>query len=267
SAIFGGDPDAYDPLPLQQLDVPDFAIAEFPVTLRQYCEFLDHLDKTDPGIVDKRAHQARADDVTVRRGKDGRWEPDPSNIEGEARTMFPIEDGHLWQVPVNTIDWFDAVAYCRWRSEVEGAIVRLPTELEWEKAARGTDGRFYPWGDKFDPTFCLMRESRPFVAQPEPIGTFPVDVSPYGVRDMAGGMREWVADVFGKKTADELLAEPEPAAGMERGESTWREVRSGSWRADRKQARAASRGGQFALLTGPGLGFRCARTLAPRRPR
>ena len=86
--------------------------------------------------------------------------------------MFPIEDGHLWQVPVVLVDWFDAVAYCRWRSDREGTPIRLPTEMEWEKAARGTDGRVFPWGDHFDSTFCLMLSSRPFMPQPEPVGTF-----------------------------------------------------------------------------------------------
>ncbi len=271
AAIFGGDPDAVDPLARQEIVVPDFAIAEFPVTLREYCAFLDHLDKVAPSeLVDKRAHQRRGDGdggLTVQRGANGKWEPDPSNIEGEARKLFPIEEGHLWNVPANTIDWFDAVAYCKWRSEVEAATVRLPTELEWEKAARGVDGRLYPWGDRFDSTFCLVRESRPFTPQPEPIGTFPIDQSPYGVRDMAGGMREWVADIYGEKTAEELADEPEPPPNIERGESTFRQVRSSSWRADRNWARAASRGGQFALLIGPGLGFRCARTLRPRGSR
>jgi formylglycine-generating enzyme required for sulfatase activity len=265
AAIFGGDPDAYDPLPRQELVVPDFAIARFPVTMREYCAFLDHLDAARPGAADERAHQGREDDPPVRRGKDGKWEPDPSNIEGEARKLFPIEDGHLWNVPANTIDWFDAVAYCAWRSEVDGATVRLATEVEWEKAARGVDGRLYPWGDRFDPVFCLTRESRSFVVQPEPVGTFATDESPYGARDMAGGMREWVADIYGEKTAAELAAEPQPPPGTERGASSMRQVRSGSWRADRNWARAASRGGQFALITGAGLGFRCARTLTPPR--
>jgi len=263
SAIFGGDGEAYDALPRQELVVADFAIAKFPVTLREYCGFLDHLDETDPSAAMRRAHQGRADDLTVRRGKDGRWEPDPSNIEGEARKLFPPDEGHLWQVPANTLDWFDAAAYCRWRSALDRALVRLPTELEWEKAARGVDGRFFPWGNRFDPTFCLMRDSRSFVVQPEPIGTFPTDESPYGVRDMAGGMREWVANVFGESSAEDLAAEPEPEPGTERGESTWRMVRSGNWRSDGAWARSASRGGQFALITGPGLGFRCAKTLAP----
>jgi serine/threonine-protein kinase len=165
---------------------------------------------------------------------------------------------------VHLIDWFDALAFCRWKSKREGAIVRLPREIEWEKAARGVDGRFYPWGDRFDPTFCLMRESRPFAQQPEPVGTFPTDESPYGVRDMAGGMREWVADIHGEKTADELEAEPEPGSEAARDSSTWRQVRSGNWNADHKWARSASRGGLYALQRGTGLSFRCAKTLGPR---
>jgi serine/threonine-protein kinase len=268
TAIFGGDAAAYDPLPRQITYVPDFAIARFPVTLGEWCAFLDHLDATDPEMALKRSHQRDATEgAAVRRGKDGKWEPDPANIEGEARKMFPLEEGHLWRVPANVVDWFDAVAYCRWRSEVEGVDIRLPTELEWEKAARGVDGRFYPWGDRFDPTFCLMRDSRPFEQQPEPIGTFPADESPYGVRDMAGGMREWVGDILGEKSAAALLAEPEPAVGTERGESTWRQVRSGSWRTDSAWCRAASRGGLFALVAGAGVGFRVAKSLTPPAPK
>jgi hypothetical protein len=76
----------------------------------------------------------------------------------------------------------DARAYARSRG------ARLPFEIEWEKAARGVDGRVYPWGDRFDPTFCKMRDSRSYTQQPEPNGTFPTDESPYGVRDLAGGM-------------------------------------------------------------------------------
>ena len=81
-------------------------------------------------------------------------------------------------------------AYCNWKSRKEGVVWRLPTEPEWEKAARGVDGRAYPWGNRHDATLCLMAFSRPGHAFPEPVGAFPSDCSPYGVRDMAGGYRD-----------------------------------------------------------------------------
>ena len=116
-----------------------------------------------------------------------------------------------------------------------------------------------------------MRDSRAFTHQPEPIGTFPTDESPYGVRDMAGGMREWIGDIFGEKAAAELDAEPEPESSADRASSSWREIRSGNWNQDHKWARAASRGGSYALSRGSGLGFRLARSLgrkaSTQRPR
>ena len=266
TAIFGGDPEAYEPLPRQEVGVPDFAIAEFPVTLREYCAFLDHLEKGQPEDVPRRApHDRRGSEgLAVRRGARG-WEPEAFIIEGEARKLFPPEEGSLWRVPAHLIDWFDATAYCRWRGAESGAGIRLPTEIEWEKAARGVDGRFYPWGDRFDPTFCKMQESRPFTQQPEPVGTFPTDASPYGVRDMAGGMREWVGDLFPERSALEIDREPEPSLETARGESAMRRVRSGNWSADHKWARSASRSTFYGLIRGTGLGFRCAKTLTPKR--
>lgn len=263
-AIFGGDPEAYESLPRSECMVDDFAIARFPVTCRQYCAYLDDLERIDPGIVLKRApHDLRGSEgLAVHRDGEGRWTPNDQILEGDARKLFPLSEGHLWSVPVPLIDWFDAVAFCKWMGARVGSELRLPAEAEWEKAARGADGRCYPWGDRFDPTFCLMRESRPFTIQPEPIGTFPTDESPYGVRDMAGGMREWIGDMFGERSAAELLAEPEPGLETPRHESALRRTRSGAWLTDAKWARSASRGAaQFALLRGTGLSFRLAKSL------
>jgi len=262
--IAGGDPVAPEALERDTHDVGDFAIARFPVTFRQYCAFLDHLQQLDPELARRRAPHDLSGAVghTVRLGPDGHWEPLDVLMEGEARKMFPIEEGHLWNVPVPLVNWFDAVAYCRWRSDVEGTAIRLPTELEWEKAARGTDGRLFPWGDHFDPTFCLMRSSRPFIPQPEPIGTFPTDTSPYEVRDMAGGMREWMGDVFGDRTWDEAIAEPELSADTERAALQIRVARGGSWVATSEYCRAAARTRFFSLTRGTGVSFRIARSLS-----
>jgi len=165
---------------------------------------------------------------------------------------------------VPLIDWFDARAFARWTATRTNEPIRLPTEAEWEKAARGVDGRFYPWGDRFDPTFCQMLQSRSWPTQPEPIGTFAADESPYGVRDMAGAIREWVGDIDGDRSAESLDAEPEPSADVERGEATSRRIRSGGRGTDEKWCRAASRTTIAALSRGPILGFRLAKSLTPK---
>jgi eukaryotic-like serine/threonine-protein kinase len=266
-AIIGGDPEAHDSLPRQIVDVPDFAIARFPVTMREYCAFLDDLEKHDMDLMLKRApHDLRGSEgLAVIRDDLGRWSPSPIIMEGEARKLFPLEEGHLWRVPVPLIDWFDAVAYSKWAS-APGRELRLPTEVEWEKGARGVDGRFFPWGDRFDPTFCKISGSRAITTQPEPVGTFPLDESPYGARDMAGGFRQWVADLVGQHTSAQTAAEAEPAPQTERGDSTNRAVRCGGWMTDEKWSRCGSRGNARALTRGTGLSFRLAKDL-PRRSR
>jgi len=91
------------------------------------------------------------------------------------------------------VSWDDATAYCEWRSKHDGLAVRLPTADEWERAARGADARAFPWGDGFDWGWTVGGESPVHGGRPQPRAVLiaSVDVSPFGVRDLAGGVCEW----------------------------------------------------------------------------
>lgn len=93
--------------------------------------------------------------------------------------------------PVVLVDKGDGEAYCKWRGEKEGRKLRLPTEEEWEKAARGTEGRIFPWGDTFIPAYLNSYDSGPY--DTVPVGSYPDGKSPYGLLDMAGQVFEWTS--------------------------------------------------------------------------
>lgn len=97
--------------------------------------------------------------------------------------------------PVVLVSHADAVAYARWLSAVTGDAWRLPTEAEWEKAARGTDGRRFPWGDAWDAARLNSHDSGPFDTMP--VGSFPSGASPWGMLDAAGQVFEWTATPAG----------------------------------------------------------------------
>lgn len=238
-ALFGGDADAIDALERETRAVPDFAIQEFPVTFRDYVEFLNAWLAVDPAEALRRVPHLEAGTNLVELTSQG-YVPSRNMLGGEGTTS--LRPGTEYDVPVFGIDWEDADAFCAWRSEVTGREFRLPTEDEWEKAARGVDGRAFPWGHHFDPIFCKSRSSRPFAPMPEPIGRFFVDTSPYGVRDMAGGVREWCDAWF--LESQEL-----------------RVLRGGAWVDTERYARCASRSFYDPHLIKRIGGFRCARSL------
>jgi sulfatase modifying factor 1 len=177
-------------------------------------------------------------------------------MTGHRNPPNPYGDGPLVsakgieQLPVVQVTWYDAKAYCAWAKK------RLPTEAEWEKAARGTDGRQFPWGNE-PPTRARANFDREWVDDKtlHAVGTLSGGASPYGIHDMSGNAREWVQDWYDPDYyANALATNPQ---GPDKG--IVRVIRGGSWHSPASDVTATARGrGGFALQT-HGTGFRCVR--------
>lgn len=182
-----------------------------------------------------------------------------------AAMLHPVPDhwkaGTLWGVgsyprgkkdhPVVFVSWRDALGYCRWLSAETGREIRLPTEAEWEKAARGTGGLQYPWGNRFDKSRCNTQES--IILDTTPIGKYsPHGDSPYSVADMAGNVSEWTSSLYRPYPYN-------PDDGREDLEAEgYRVVRGGSFDNLRRYARCTFRGRVVPAHRLGSRGYRCA---------
>lgn len=154
--------------------------------------------------------------------------------------------------PVAGVSKSDAIAYCDWISKNLKTQYRLPNEAEWEKAARGPEGRIYPWGDFFDPWRCNTLESAKRATTPN--GSYsPSGDSVYGIAEMAGNVWEW--------TSSYLIPYPFKENGERDASINKCIVRGGAWYYSHKLARCAARESVLADYVSPALGFRLARTI------
>ena len=242
--VCGGDPEANDSMPRSEAWLEGFFLSVFPVTMQGYCDFLNAGDPEQAW-----ARLPRQESGLKSSGGQYWDRPAPDEPYSVPRAD---RDGDRWDPnwAVMGVSWEDAMAYITWRTDQDARGWFLPSEQQWEKSARGADGRIFPWGDGFDHTLCKLRASRPGRAQPEVVGAFAADVSPYGARDLAGGMRDWCGDVtYG-------------------GDPTRRPVRGGSWNSYARNCRSAIRLGNEPWRVHTNYGFRLARAAArPRRDR
>ena len=164
------------------VDLPGFAIGIHPVLCSEYLEFLNHLLRTSPEEAPRRVPRESENSGAL-------WA-----IENGDFRLPSIRDRYPWspRLPVFGVSFEDALAYARFLSARDNRHYDLPTEAEWEKAAKGVDGRYYAWGNLFDNeyanNFFAARDRSPGVVE---VDAFPQDCSPYGVRGMVGNLGDW----------------------------------------------------------------------------
>lgn len=228
----------------QKLTLPTFYIARYPITYAQFQAFLDAPDGFD---------------------NDEWWHGLALQKQEMGEQAFPYANH-----PRERVSWYQAVAFCRWLTAKyhsvgaglrpamwdQGWEIRLPTEQEWEKVARGVDGRVYPWGNDYIPGYANIDETYDrigpyYLARTTAVGLYPQGASPYGVLDMSGNVWEWCMNEY-----------EHPERTQPEGDAR-RVLRGGSWNNVHGSARAAIRYNLDPFIRNAYLGFRVVCLLSP----
>jgi formylglycine-generating enzyme required for sulfatase activity/Mrp family chromosome partitioning ATPase len=268
----GSDEAPYDDeKPQHEVNLPyDYQISRYPVTQAQFKAFVE------AGGYRKQAYWTEAQ--AAERWKDGKlkWRyyqlDEKKELQvfegGEAESPYPFSAPFdLPNHPVVGVSWYEALAFTRWLTDEwrkcgkisADEIVRLPTEAEWEKAARGTDKRIYAWEGDQDPTKANVAETG--IGSTSAVGIFPTGASPYKCLDMIGNVWEWTQSLWGRDWRKPDFRYPyqnqkEEREDIKAGDDVWRVLRGGAWYFNWGDARAAYRGGSGPGYRYDGFGFR-----------
>jgi len=222
--------------PHHEIHLVAFGIARFPITVGEFRRFVESDGYTNPAYWTEHGWT---------------WTMDAKRHRPDHWTESPWTDDD--RLPVVGVSWYEATAYCRWLSAKLGASYRLPTEAEWVRAARGPDGRTYPWGERFELDRCNSRARG--IGRTVPIGTdSPAGDSPFGVAEMIGNVSEWTASAFREYPYD-----PDDGRESDEGDGL-RVTHGGSWFSPDLRCRAAARGMNDPWFTDHDLGFRIAQS-------
>lgn len=199
-----------------KLALPDFRIGKYPVTNEQFARFIRQTDQiSNPVLL---------------------W-------DGNQPAFEQLDQ------PVCGVTWYEALEYCRWLSEATGRLYCLPSEAQWERAARGTDGRVYPWGNEWDPSRCNVEEKLITA-----VSAFPAQ-NELGCHDLAGNTREWTRSAWGKDRNKpdrqyQYPREDDCRNGMDEPETS-RRIFRGGWASDANGFRCSARGSYLPQKWGP----------------
>jgi len=226
--LMGSSDGPVDERPAHRITLPSYRIDRYPVTNAQFALFLDAVGPSNRN--GERLFDVADPDARIHRAN-GRWAAQPG----------------FERHPVVEVSWAGARDYCTWRGK------RLPTEAEWEKAARGTDARKYPWGNA-PPDRSRAQYGMPF-NETAPVDRFPAGASPYGVHDLSGNAWEWVSSAYRPYPYAAADGREDPTSGQERA------TRGGGHDSGADEVTVTQRGRNLSRNPAAGhhnIGFRCA---------
>lgn len=253
-ARLGGDDEATDGLPALRAWVDGFVLRRFPVTHAEYLEFLNDLVAAgEVEVAERHAPGDELEGVSTEQAAYGRDEAGRFTLSNE-----PVEIAWAPDGPVTLVSWHGACAYASWLAARTGLPWRLPHSAEWEKAARGVDGRLLPWGDHQEPTWAATLGARPGPPLVTSVSAFPEDVGPYGMRGAVGNVRDWCLDSYAR--AGPRLQGGKLLLGTE-DESPYRVLKGGTVRSAGGNVRLAARFASTPVERFAVVGFRLARSV------